>query len=249
MKKLAVSAALAAALLAQTVAVNPALAEHVEEADQHEPLVITLQNDIDGETVDVGDPFTGTLAHNYEWNGRVLPEGTIFRGHVSEVGEPKSNGIARYISLEAEQAKLPNGMVFQLDGDDTIDHKYGHQKTWPQRLLRSAMFGATSAAVSIPLRVAADMSGPAVTAISYGARATLGVILEHTIDRKEGWPEERRVVVGMLRGTGVPRGIDYIHPPQADYVAGEQIELYLDPTALEGLFAMSGQEYRPLLRK
>ena len=157
-----------------------------------------------------------------------------------------------FVILNVEEEMLPYGLVFLLDDEKygQSDHKYRdpHAMTLGKKAATTAAFTAVSLGTSIPLHQAANFGRVAATALAFTSKAILGITLEHTVDEKEDWPEERKTVYGALRATGVPGAIHLVRPEKAVHlVAGEETALYLDPRAVEELFAMSGPEHASLL--
>ena len=152
-----------------------------------------------------------------------------------------------YVTLDVQEAKLPNGLVFLLDNDQYEPQGYKYRDKYSARsfwggALDTALMAAASFGTSIPLRATTDISRGAITAISYGSRAIMGVVQEHTISEVPQWPNERKTAWGILRATSIPGAVNAVLPNQAVHLEeGKQIELFLDPDAVQELFEMSNQ--------
>lgn len=239
----------AVAVVALSVSVSAEASQVLEPGD---PLHLTLQSSLDAETAKFGDPFEGVLKEDYQYKGRVLPAGTVLKGVVKSANKSHTMGFPGYVTLDIQEAVLPDGTAHSLDESVDTD-KIMHPKAKTHlRMLKSAIpFSAVSAADGIPLKYAAGLSTWQILPISLAARMGLGVTLEamkseRKMHADKGHTTPTQIGHGVLRGTGLTGAYYFFKPsPEPNLQAGNEIPLHLDKQDLDALFSLGGSDDEP----
>ena len=149
------------------------------EADQ--PLQVKLTSTLNAETAHYGDPFTGVLTQAFTMNGRSLPEGTVFKGHVQRARKSLPLGMPGYVVLDIDEAQLPAGVIHYFEQGKAIPKTNRivnvSVKSRTAMLKDSAPYTVISTATSIPLRYAAGFNSWTIVPIALGSRIALGVAM------------------------------------------------------------------------
>ena len=217
-----------------------AFAEQVLE-DLDDPVTVQLQTPISSTGSKVGDEFAVTLADTLRYANWTIPSGTVIRGNVAKANSSRHFSRAGYVQLQPNTATLPNGTVYDFKPtvNDPSKKKLHHPgaDTFGDTVKEQLPFTAVSLGTSIPLRVATDLPGIAVSAIALGARMTYGMIEAQWKDDYDNMGFFERTGRGAFRGTGIPRIYKFLSKePEAVYAAGDQVPMYFNEDALEGLF-------------
>lgn len=236
---------IAGLLLAQTLLLQaPAMAEQVLDSIK-DPLVVRLENALDVTATQPGEPFKAVLTEQYSYEGKTLPANTLFAGVVERVDVSKPFARPGYVVLDVQTAQLPNGYVFMLDNEkyDTTSKKIYHPKatTMKHKAISTTGFGLVSFGTSLPLKYGAGWSGLAAMPLAFASKMIYGAGLE--LSKKDGRPAGKRARYGVFRGTGIPGTYQFIAAsPNPVLSQGSDIELHVDPDALEALFELGAEK-------
>lgn len=214
---------------------------------------VKLDQPMNTETTDYGDPFEATIVETYQWGDKQLPEGTTIKGKVQAARPSMMFGMPGYVSVDIQEARLPSGSVFDFDttGSHPKSQKYHHPKApTGVRVLKAAVpFGMISAMNSVPLTLATSMSNWQIFPISLAIRMAAGVGYEMKYrDRSpvKDYPVQTRVGFGMIRGTGLNGVYQLIVPGrEPDLRKGSVIEIQLPQKDLDQLFIAGVQSGAP----
>ncbi len=248
LNKSTVSKALSLGLLVGLAGIPAAMAEKTLGSAE-ESLEIKLNQTLDTDRSRHGEPFEGQLTEDHRLGQRVLPAGTLLKGKV-EGGHPSMIlGMPGYVSLDIQEAVLPNGDVYQFEknGQGLQTKKYHHPKAHTAKgiLLSAVPFTAITAVDAIPLKLAAGMGYWQITPISMAARMAMGAAWEMSGKNKNspanGYPAQTRVGYGMLRGTGLTGAYHMVTTsPEPNLKEGAIISLRLPQKDMDKLFEAGG---------
>lgn len=241
-------AVLALSFMLVTHGVGTEVAAKTKLKSLNEPLTVQLQTSIDGKTVETGTPFKAILTEEYEYDGQSLPAGTVFEGEVHKSKGSRHIMRPGYVVLGVNQVTLPSGRSVSFEATDPenlSDTIYHPESNNPRKVARySWPFVAVNAAVTAPLRYAANWSSAEAFPLAVAAKMGLGVAREYYRDDKpKDRPNGHKVGYGILVGTSLP-GICFIlaNRPEPELKPGDNVEIYLDSTGLNELFAYSENE-------
>lgn len=198
------------------------------------PIQVELLTGLQGETIPVGTAFEAMVKEPYRYQQSVLPAGTHLRGVVSQAQNSKRFNRPGYVSLEVTEAVLPTGEIISLREDATETGKTkkvysAHTKTFKSNLKRQAPI------MAVGMGVAAIAAWP----VALGARAAIGVGQELLSKDEEAQKRSAvgKVGRGLFRATGIPMAVDFVKKaPEARFVPGDKIALYLDDAGLKKIF-------------
>lgn len=207
---------------------------------------VQLKTDVQGATATQGQPFDAVLADNLRYKSWELPAGTDFKGEISQVGHSKHFGRPGYVVLHVEQATLPNGTTFTFDpGKYKPRDKKLHNpdaQTFLQSAAIQAGYSVVSAAVTVPLYYATDTDALPLLVVGEGVRMAAGAVFGLVRPKYRGEPVVRKLTLGALDGSGVPRLVNFIGKyPEPNYHSGDTVKLYLNPDGLKDLLQSTNQ--------
>jgi hypothetical protein len=205
------------------------------------PLQVKLETAVKGETATVGQPFAAQLAEPVHYQNWTLPSGTHFQGHITAVKPSRHFGRPGYVILQTDSAVLPDGQTVNFDpATYTPRHKTLRDpsaETFWQSVAIQLPYSLVSMGVTLPLYYAADVDALPLVVIGEGVRIVTGAVVGLVRPKFKGEPVPRKLALGGLDGSGVPRVVNFIGTyPEPDYHAGDTVKLYLNPQGLEKLF-------------
>lgn len=201
---------------------------------------VELKSDVAAATAMPGQQFEAELKDDLHYQDLTLPAGTDFKGEITKAAPSKHFGRPGYVVLEVNQAVLPDGRVYQFDQTKykPRDKKLHHPDTYtfPELILTQMPYTLAGLAVTIPLTTAADTDPIPAALIGEAVRIGAGAIAGLFLPRYKHEAVPRKIALGALDGSGVPRIVGFIGKyPEPNYHAGDHINLYFNPDALTEL--------------
>jgi hypothetical protein len=201
---------------------------------------VELKSDLSSMTATAGQPFEAELKDDLRYDNLTLPAGTDFRGEVTKASPSKHFGRPGYVGLQVREAVLPDGRTFEFDPVkyEPRDQKLHHPDTYtfPELILTQMPYTLIALAVTVPLNYAADVDPIPLIAVGEGVRIAAGAIGGLFRPRYRNEPVPRKIALGALDGSGVPRIVGFIGKyPEPDFHAGDHIKLYFNPNGLTDL--------------
>lgn len=217
--------------------------------NKKDPIQLQLANDINLEITEDGSPVEATVVEDHEYKGQILPAGTIFRGTIEKIKNSRYIYRPGYVVFDFTKAKLPNGVIIDLETDDKKIHG-PDAMTMTRGVKIGGGYTLSALAVKLPLQIATPLPGLVTTPLGFAGRMTYGVITEN-IDAMTQKPDKDHVYRtgwGIWRGTMIPGTYRAIFPsPDPVFKEGEYVSIYIDKDSKNHLFEMSNREYQPLL--
>lgn len=233
--------------MAASLALNaglPGWAEALKSTNH--PVNVQLKSDVWGSKTSQGQAFIAELGDDLYYKNWSIPAGTTFRGEVTKVRHSRHFGRPGYVVLNVEEAELPNGAIFAFDSKKyepckaKIHHKTSLTAT--QTAIQQLPSSAVGLAVTLPLTLAAGVSGPVAIPIGFGARVLAGSGFAVMHPKNKNKPVTQQVTQGAIDGSGIPRLVGFLNKyPEPEYKAGELIPLHFNPKGLEDLFVASAK--------
>ena len=205
------------------------------------PIQVQLETPVQSAKATIGQPFAAKLAEPVHYENLTLPAGTEFKGHVAKFGHSKHFGRPGYVVLQTDEATLPTGQTLAFDPakykpSTRALHDPSAETFWQSVGIQS-FYTACSLGVTMPLHYAADVDWVPLIAVGEGVRMVAGAMLGLVRPKFKNEPVPRKIALGALDGSGVPRVVNFIGTyPEADYHPGDSINLYLNPQGLGDLF-------------
>lgn len=202
------------------------------------PIPIELSTTLDTQAMKEGDLFEGVLMETQTYRQQSIPQGTLFKGHVSKTKPSKRYARAGFFELNVDEAILPSGETYTFDKEkfETRTKKYHHKKgiTVKRLLTNSLPMFAASAGTSMPLHFATNLSGGLLFPIALGARSATAMVLESA--KRDGRGVGELAAFSVFRGSGGLAAYNFFRVSQSpNFKEGQQIGLYMDPEWVKGL--------------
>lgn len=209
-----------------------------------DPLLIQTLHPVDTQSTAPGTLFEGVLAEEHQFQGRLLPQGTLFKGFIQQAQPSRRFARPGYAVINLQEMLLPNGERHQLN----LIHGMGVRS---QKLNRSGAksigdftkkalpMSAASLGTSIPLGVASGLHGGIIYAITTGARMAMGAASFPFINEPPGSAPLRQSAYGAWYGTAVPGTLDFLgRDKNMFFNTGEVLPIRLPEETVSGLFSL-----------
>lgn len=170
------------AALAGLSAISSMMAAEQTLTSTEQPMQLKLTTSLKVETAHYGDHFEGQLVDSYQLNGKSLPAGTLFKGHVERAHKSMPFGMPGYVVLEIDEAQMPSGTIHHFDHDGPSpksDRIMNPKARSGKKLFKDNLpYTIISTATSIPLKYAAGMSSGVILPIAMGGRIATGIAMQ-----------------------------------------------------------------------
>ncbi len=219
------------------------------------PLTVQLKTALQAKA---NQGFEAVLTEDYLYRKQVLPAGTLLRGRVAQIQEPRHFKRSGYLILSVDEARFPSGQGVQFkvgeppQGELTkkLKKRGTHQKgSFKRKFFRYTLpITAVGLTTSLSLRFGTDLSFYATYPITTAAKMATGTTMEFIYDDHDGAKD--KILWGMYRGSGLPTLVSIGKmgkrgPAVPSYQAGDNLVIDIHPDGMEKLFAAAQGDFLP----
>ncbi len=216
------------------------------------PLTVQLKTPLQGT---LNQSFESVLTEEYVYKKQTLPAGTLLRGHVARVREPRYFRRSGYLILSVDEARFPSGQGVKFVvgdpvsalGEPTQKLKRGKKKgDFKRKFFRYTLpITAVGLTTSLSLRFGTDLPFIVTYPITTAAKMTAGTTLEFIYDDHD--EARQKLLWGMYRGSGLPTLVAIGKKGQAvpAYQAGDNVVIEIHPDGMAKLFSAANGDFLP----
>jgi preprotein translocase subunit YajC len=199
-------------------------------------ILAVSRNDIWNTKSKEGEAFSAKLVENIKSGDTVvIPSGSLLKGFITKIDSPQRfpcRDGAVYVAMS--EMELPDGKIVNISESKIKSIIYSpYRKSFKKRFMESFPIEACYYGIMLPLTVATDMAGSAVTCISTGGALVAGVASGYILPEKG----RSRTISAMNRGidatpVGTVRSIFY-RGESADIKSGDGLIVTFDAKTIQ----------------